>query len=110
MFKEFSSVDELIEKSEKEPVLIYVHSVYCGISSAANEELERFMEKSKIDIYRVIIQTQKELSEEVGLTLKVHHETPQVIILKNKKVVYVASHFEIKGKKISEELKRIQNV
>ena len=47
---------------------------------AANEEMEKFSRNQK-DVYRIVAQTDRELSNEIADKLRLKHKFPQIIIL-----------------------------
>jgi bacillithiol system protein YtxJ len=80
-----------ILRSHSEPVIIYKHSDSCSISSAAYEQMK------KIDgsINLIVVQTARDVSDEIESRFGIQHESPQTIILRNGKVVWSASHLAI---------------
>jgi bacillithiol system protein YtxJ len=87
-----SSLDELIERSQKEPVIVFKHSTMCPISASAYRELEPL--GSKVNL--IEIQASPSLSQEVEKRTALRHESPQVIVLRRGKAVWDASHWQIK--------------
>jgi bacillithiol system protein YtxJ len=86
--KEF---EELTERSQTRPVVIFKHSLTCPISSAAYDQMTKF----EGDVALVEVQRARELSNEIENRLGVAHESPQVIVLRKGQVVWNASHFSI---------------
>lgn len=59
----------------------------------------------KLDGVNVLeVQTARELSREVSTITGVRHETPQVIVLKDGKAVWNASHYDVNASSVSEAL------
>lgn len=87
------TLDKLITDSNHQPVVIFKHSNACGISSAAYREMEKL--ESPVNLLEV--QTAREVSRELADLTGIRHETPQVIILKDGKAVWNASHFDVKA-------------
>jgi bacillithiol system protein YtxJ len=90
------SFDEIVRLSLQKPVLIFKHSNSCSISSDVYQEVSTVSS----DIYLVVVQEARALSNEIALRLGIKHESPQMIILRNGEVVYHASHFDITSAKI----------
>lgn len=88
---ESASLEELTERSSDRPIVIFKHSLTCPISSAAYERMEEF----DGEVALVEVQRARPLSAEIENRLGVAHESPQVIVLSNRLVVWNASHFEI---------------
>lgn len=87
------TLDKLITDSKNQPVVIFKHSNACGISSAAYRE----MEKLEAPVNLLEVQSAREVSRELADMTGVQHETPQVIVLKDGKAVWNASHFDVKA-------------
>ena len=101
MLKEISSLRNLIEKSKKEIVLIYKHSLTCNCARASRKELEKY----KGDIFEMAVQTNRPLSNEIAKKLNISHESPQIIAIKNGKPIFVLDHQEINNENIKKLLK-----
>ena len=87
------TLDKLITDSKNEPVVIFKHSNSCGVSSAAYREMEKL--ENQVNLLEV--QSARDVSRELADMTGVPHETPQVIVLKDGKAVWNASHFEVKA-------------
>jgi bacillithiol system protein YtxJ len=86
-----ASVDELLQESHQHPVVLFKHDPFCGISAAAEEQLEVFGgEVRLIDVSR-----QHDLKRQIAERTGVRHESPQVIVLRGGEVAWTASHFKI---------------
>jgi bacillithiol system protein YtxJ len=85
------SLDELFLRSNDGPVILFKHSLTCPISSSAYFE----MQKMKSDVALVVMQNARETSNEIERRTGIRHESPQVIILRNGKPVWNASHWSI---------------
>jgi len=84
--------DRLLDDSKDHPVVVFKHSNSCGISAAAYREMAQLDNINLLEI-----QTARELSREVANVTGVEHESPQVIILKDGKAVWNASHYAVKA-------------
>jgi bacillithiol system protein YtxJ len=94
-------LDELFEKSNEKPVVLFKHSITCPISGdAANQ-----MSIVDSDVNIVIVQTSRPISNEIENRTNIRHESPQAIILKDEKPIFNASHYNITADKIEEILK-----
>ena len=95
------SIDQLktIEsESTEQPVLIYKHSTRCGISGMTMNRLERTWsdELNHIKTYYLDLISFREISNEIASRFGVYHESPQVLLIKDGRSVYDASHMDIK--------------
>jgi bacillithiol system protein YtxJ len=93
------SLDRLFSESKQRPILLFKHSNSCPISSRAYREMEKLD-----DVNLLEVQTACELSREVAAITGVRHETPQVIVLKDGRAVWNASHYDVNANSVSEAL------
>jgi bacillithiol system protein YtxJ len=94
---ETASFEELTERSRDRPTVIFKHSLTCPISSAAYERMKDF----DGEVALVEVQRARPLSAEIENRLGVAHESPQVIVLSNRQVVWSASHFAITAEAVA---------
>jgi bacillithiol system protein YtxJ len=91
-------IDTLLEESESRPVLLFKHSVSCGTSAYALDELRDVLDRPQADDVRyavVVVQSDRETSNAVATRLGVRHETPQALLLRGGRVVWNASHHRL---------------
>lgn len=93
-FRETTHLSEILEESEKQPVVIFIYSSSCNTSSSLAEELNDRIQSKVLEflVYRVTVQTQPALSEKIETWFKIKHESPQIIILDKGKVTYTEHH------------------
>ena len=94
-WRELSSVDQindLIESSNSNPVVIFKHSTRCSISAMVLNRLERKWKESAVEFYFLDLIQNREVSNEVERIFNISHESPQAILLINGKPAYDASH------------------
>ena len=107
MGKQFSRIntpgllDELVKRSESEPVIVFKHSTTCPISAMAYAEMQR-VEK---EVNLVEVQGDREISDQIAERTGLRHESPQVILLRRGKAVWDASHWDIKAKFVAEAVR-----
>lgn len=87
--------EDLLDRSREEPILIYKHSSRCPLSTRARTEVDSFDAESDLSIFEVVVQNDRAISDHVAETLEVRHETPQVILIRDGRPVYDASHREV---------------
>ena len=95
-----SSIDELVQESHQHPVVLFKHDPYCGVSAAAQEELEEL----EGEIVLLDVSRQHELKRQVAERTGVRHESPQVIVLRGGEVAWAASHFKITAEAVRKAL------
>ena len=84
--------------SKQKPVIVFKHSNACSISSRAYRE----MEKVEADVNILVVQSARDVSRELANLTGVRHETPQVIVLRDGKAVWNASHFDVQAGAVAE--------
>ncbi len=100
-------LDEIEKESEKQPVVIFKHSTRCGISRMVLNNFERNYDLPKdkeVKLYFLDLIANRDVSNEVAARLGVRHESPQMIILKDRNVVHHSSHQSIEVERIKEHL------
>lgn len=85
-------LEELVARSQTEPVIVFKHSTSCSVSASAYRELEGL--GSQVNL--IEIQSTPSISEEIEKRTGLRHESPQVIVLRRGKAVWDASHWQIK--------------
>ncbi|AMC10070.1 hypothetical protein Lupro_01840 [Lutibacter profundi] len=97
LLTEKSQIEEIILKSTTKPALIFKHSTRCGVSRMALKNFERGFDIAKTDLtlYFLDILKYRELSNEISDKFGVHHQSPQILLIKNKSVIYHDSHYQI---------------
>ncbi|NOQ70955.1 MAG: bacillithiol system redox-active protein YtxJ [Crocinitomix sp.] len=96
--KESEDLDQLIKKeSFEKPVLLFKHSTRCSISSMALNRLENYWDIDEETLQPVYIDliAYRELSNKIAADLGVAHQSPQILLVKNGKCTYQASHNQI---------------
>ncbi|HZS44024.1 MAG TPA: bacillithiol system redox-active protein YtxJ [Blastocatellia bacterium] len=119
---ELKDVDELkavIGDSDKSPVILFKHSLTCPISAHAFREMNKFQAEGSDEgpivgpiispiIRMIVVQRSRSISDAVANQLGVRHESPQVILVRNGKAVWHASHYDITEESLHELLQSPQ--
>ena len=92
-----ATLENLLTDSSRKPVIVFKHSNACSISARAYREMEKLDEVNILEV-----QTAREISRELANLTGVRHETPQVIILRDGKAVWNASHFDVNADDVLE--------
>lgn len=96
-------LDEIIALSNEKPVLIFKHSTRCSISRFALKQFENeFDLHNKIDAYFLDLLEFRDISNEIASRFGIMHQSPQLLLIKEGKVLYDASHSDIQA----DELKK----
>ncbi|NLR92978.1 MULTISPECIES: bacillithiol system redox-active protein YtxJ [Flammeovirga] len=93
---DISQLDQILEESKNQRVMILKHSTRCSISSMALNRLERSWEDdNKVAPYYLDLIKYRPISNAIAEKFGVEHESPQVIVIENGEVAYTASHMGI---------------
>ncbi len=92
--KEISELDTILKKSKVKTQIIFKHSTRCGISKMVlNQFVDAYsLNENDLDLYYLDLLSFREVSNEVEIMFQVIHQSPQLIVLRNKTVVAHASH------------------
>ena len=95
---------ELItEDSNTKPILIFKHSTRCSISRMALKQFEReFDYQDKVTPYFLDLIANRDVSDDIASRFHVTHQSPQVLLIKDGKSIYDASHSDISAEKIKQ--------
>ncbi|MBL7718084.1 MAG: bacillithiol system redox-active protein YtxJ [Flavipsychrobacter sp.] len=85
-------LETIKEESKTQPVVIFKHSTRCSISSMAKSRLEREQEPEQVKFYYLDLIAYRSLSNKIAEDFQVHHESPQVLLIKNGECTYEESH------------------
>ena len=91
-------LNQLVEESLSQPVLIFKHSTRCSISATALDRLERKWDNGEMKdwkVYYLDLIANRLASAAVESLFGIEHQSPQAIVLHKSKPLYDASHFSI---------------
>lgn len=86
-----NALDALFTESHRQPILLFKHSITCGISAGVYREVSEV----DADIHVITMQTGRDISNAVADKTGVRHQSPQAIVLVNGEAEYHASHYDI---------------
>jgi len=98
ILESMTDVEEMIDQSERNTVIVFKHSNRCGISGSVLRKFEKKIGTSVTDqklFYFLNVIKHRDVSSEIARRFNVRHESPQLIIIKNKEVTAHDSHYEI---------------
>jgi bacillithiol system protein YtxJ len=98
-----SQLQEIIAASQERPQIIFKHSTRCSISSVAKSRLDRSTAPHNTDFYFLDLIRYRSLSNKISETFKVHHESPQVLVISKGSCIYDESHMGIDMEEIKEQ-------
>ena len=95
--RDVAHIDSLVADSFDRPLVIFKHSRSCGTSHEAQDELQAHLAQAPRDATYVMItvQEQRPLSDAIAQRFSLRHETPQVLVVRDGKLVWSATHFRV---------------
>ena len=104
--EQLSHILQLSHPESSNGVLIFKHSTRCSISTMAKSRLERSwnFEPEKLPLFYLDLISYREISNSIANQLGVKHESPQILLVKNGKCVYNASHSDVSVENINDFL------
>lgn len=94
---------EIKELSKEQPVVIFKHSTRCSISTMAKSRLERSIAPGNATFYYLDLIRYRNISNKIAEVFHVHHESPQVLLIRNGECIYDESHNGISMDEIVEQ-------
>ncbi|HEX7902940.1 MAG TPA: bacillithiol system redox-active protein YtxJ [Chitinophagaceae bacterium] len=89
-------LNSLIEKSFLTPQVIFKYSSRCSLSDMIRDRLERKPFPADIDFYFLPIIAYRSVSDKIARLFSVRHESPQILVIRNRECVYEESHTDIR--------------
>ena len=97
-------LDKIAEQSFSRPQLVFKHSTRCSISSIAKARLDKSDLDNDFDCYYLDLIAHRDISSAIAEKFSVHHESPQVILIRNGECFYDESHNGIRADESTEAL------
>ena len=99
-------IKQIRSLSKSETVFIFKHSTRCGISKMVIKRFENMFDESmsNVKVYYLDLLNYRDVSDKVGVTFNVIHQSPQLLIIKNEVSVFNASHQDITSIKLQDHL------
>ena len=96
-FNALEQIQTIKENSNSESIFIFKHSTRCGISSMVIKQFEKLFqeEHQNLKVYYLDLLNYRNISDEVGHTFQVMHQSPQLLVIRNGVSVHNASHYDI---------------
>lgn len=103
LLRETSEFDRLLE----EPLaIVFKHSTSCGISAQAHRETERFLEEHpEHSVHKVEVREFRRVSDHIEAKTGVRHESPQLLVLRDGRIVWQGSHSRVTAEAIATSLR-----
>lgn len=94
------ALEDAMAASEASPVFLYKHSTVCPVSGAALQRLRAFLKQAPPgtpEVLMVKVIESRPVSNAIARTLGVEHESPQLILVRDRRAAWSASHHAITG-------------
>lgn len=85
-----ADLDAVFDASARTPVILLKHSQTCGISHMARGLLEDG--EVPAPVHEIVLQYSRDLSNAVAAVTGVRHQSPQVIVIANRRATWHSSH------------------
>jgi len=99
-----------LDTSRQTPIFLFKHSTRCPVSTAAHDRVSRYVAEAPENapgVHMIRVVESRPVSDEAALLLSVRHESPQIILVKEGKAVWSASHYEITPEAMAEAAKQL---
>ncbi len=109
VFKEITCSQELgqiLDESCQRQVVLFKHSTACPISSRAWREIQNYIQESSDEVLVGMIKVieSRPVSNQATEKLGCKHQSPQVLLVSDRHVIWQASHQEVTQVSIMEAL------
>ena len=99
--KNDADFEMMVQRSKEIPCFLFKHSTRCSISSSALRSYLKFVDSEPgAEYYRVLVVEERPLSNQVAEKTGIRHESPQVMLFRDGKVVWEESHWSIREKSL----------
>ena len=97
-----AQLDEILSAPSDKAKLFFKHSTRCSISSFALRTFEKEWSDADdaFELYFVDLIAHRDVSNAIAENLKITHQSPQAIVIRQGEVIYDASHSSIDAGKI----------
>ena len=94
-------------KNDNNYNVIFKHSTRCSISSMAKRSFEQNWDvlPKEINLYFLDLISFRSISAEIAEVFQVHHESPQLLLIKNGECILDSSHGDISADEVAELVK-----
>ena len=90
-------IEAIKEQSKTESILIFKHSTRCGVSRMVIKQFEVLFQENhqQLKVYYLDLLNYRNVSDEIGYSFQIMHQSPQLLVIKNEVSVFDASHYDI---------------
>jgi bacillithiol system protein YtxJ len=100
---QIETLEAIAEDSSNQTIAILKHSTSCGISKMVLRQFEQNFNSGpdSVKLYLLDLLSYRDISNKIATRFNVPHQSPQLIVVKDGKAVYDASHGEIDVEKLN---------
>ncbi|TGE33270.1 bacillithiol system redox-active protein YtxJ [Desulfosporosinus sp. Sb-LF] len=96
-FKEITiseELEEILKESSRRKILLFKHSTSCPVSARAWKEVQDFINENSEDVLVTMVKVieSRPVSNQAAEDLGVKHQSPQVLLISDGKVIWHTSH------------------
>lgn len=97
--EDISQLDAVEDLSREKLVVIFKHSVSCGISNMVWRQFQNEIDFNTDDLEMLYLDllAHRNVSNEISRRFQVLHQSPQMLIIKNAETIHHASHSAIRA-------------
>ena len=101
-----ADLDDALRASQDQPIVVFKHSNSCPFSARAQVQISNA--KHDLEIYGIVIQYAKDLSNEIAERLDVEHKSPQAIVVHKGKAVSDYWRSDIQEDSLKDEIEMLR--
>jgi bacillithiol system protein YtxJ len=99
--QDLSDLENVVADSQEKATVIFKHSTRCSISRMALKQFENeYNLGDSASLYFIDLIAHRDVSNEIATKFGVEHQSPQLIVIKNGKAVFSATHSDIDAAKL----------
>ncbi len=101
------ALDAALEAAGDGTLFLFKHSTRCPVSSAAYRRVQEYLQMAGDEappVYYVLVIESRPVSNAIAERFGITHQSPQVILIKNQRAVWHASHGAIDGSAMTRAL------
>jgi bacillithiol system protein YtxJ len=95
---EANQLEDIIKSSYNQSIIIFKHSIRCGVSTKIRRHLESSWPEnlSETQAYFLDLISFRDISDKIAEDFRVEHQSPQILVIRNGQCRYSASHSDIR--------------
>jgi bacillithiol system protein YtxJ len=97
-------LDAIANLSAQTPCVLFKHSTKCSISNVAWQRMKNANLPENAQYYYLDLLEHRAISNSIAEKFRVHHESPQILLIKNGECTYTESHLGITEEELLEQL------